>query len=93
MGKIVVIVIFILIIVGVVFCTKYMLRNSKQFWAKARELEDKINNTNDKEELLSLYDNEWKELKRLQMGEPQTSKLTYLYGLLKGKYEASNVLR
>jgi|ERR1035437_147966 hypothetical protein len=78
---------FISLLMSLFFISfSYLVNKSKAFWNKAEELEKKIAETNDKETLKLLFDNDFKELRKMSGGGPHVSKLNELYGILKTKY-------
>jgi hypothetical protein len=64
-----------------------MTRKSTKFWDFAKEVETLIEAAETKESLQSIFDNEFQDLQKLQMGHPHGSKLKELYAILKTKYK------
>ncbi len=60
---------------------------SKQFWNGIQILEEKIEKTNDISELEKLYEEDYEKLKQLSFLIPHYTKLSFLFGKLKGKIE------
>ncbi len=64
-----------------------MADESQKFWNYSKEVETLIEAAETKESLQSIFDNEFQDLQKLQMGHPHGSKLKELYAILKTKYK------
>jgi len=77
---------------GLLFGFMFMLmfsmsRKSDKFWDYAKVVESLVDDAETKESLQSIFDNEFQDLQKLQMGHPHGSKLKELYAILKTKYK------
>lgn len=64
-----------------------MIRRSNLFWDNAKILEDKAEKAETKAELKELFDNDFKELKRMSQGQPHYSEIARLYAIINTKYK------
>jgi len=64
-----------------------MIRRSNVFWDNAKILEDKADKAETKAELKELFDNDFKELKRMSQGGPHYSEIARLYAIINTKYK------
>jgi hypothetical protein len=64
-----------------------MMRKSTIFWDYAKLVEGLIENTETKESLQSLFDNEFQDLRKKCQGGPQIPELNRLYTIIKTKYK------
>lgn len=78
------IVLFIAAFVGLIVWT---MKTSKKFWATATKIEAEIDKATTCEELQRIFETTFSELTKYSGGEPQTSKVNYIYGTLNGKYQ------
>lgn len=67
------------------FFIRSTINKSKKFYDGANKLEDKIQHANTVIELEKLYEEDFKNLQKLSLGEPHSTKLGVLFGMLKGK--------
>jgi len=73
---------------GLVFMLMFsMSRKSDKFWDYAKEVEELIENADTKKSLQSIFNNEFQDLVKLQMGHPHGFKLKELHAVLKTKYK------
>lgn len=64
-----------------------MGRKSTKFWDYAKEVESLIDKSETKEELSSIYKNEFNTLRNLSMGNPHSMELTRLFAILQTKHK------
>ena len=62
-------------------------RKSNIFWDYSREVEGLINAANTQEELQSVFDNQFQELRKKCVGGHQMPEITRLYTIIKTKYQ------
>lgn len=62
-------------------------RSSYIFWGEAERLECKIDNADDKDVLLQIYDEDFENLKKLSCGAIHNEELRRLYTIIKTKYK------
>jgi hypothetical protein len=79
-------------LMGVMFGLAFMLmfsmsRKSDKFWDYAKVVEELINKAETKESLQLIFDNEFQDLQKLQMGHPHGYKIKELHTVLKTKYQ------
>lgn len=64
-----------------------MIRKSSKFWAYAETVEEIIQKASTKEELESIFENEFQTLREMSLGRPHTQELTKLYHIMKTKHQ------
>lgn len=69
------------------FLMASMGRKSTKFWDYAKEVESLIDKAETKEELSSIYKNEFNTLRNLSMGNPHSMELTRLFAILQTKHK------
>jgi hypothetical protein len=67
-----------------------MSRKSVIFWSYAEEVEKLIDEANTKDELQSIFDNQFQELRKKCQGGPQIPEVNRLYTVMKTKYKYVN---
>lgn len=67
-----------------------MMRKSTIFWAYAEKIEELIDSATTKDELQSIFDNEFQDLRKKCQGGPQIPELTRLYAVMKTKFKYIN---
>lgn len=67
-----------------------MMRKSTIFWEYAKEVEKLIDDANTKDELQSIFDNQFQELRKKCQGGPQIPELNRLYTVMKTKHKYVN---
>lgn len=70
-----------------VMLTISIIRKSTIFWDYAKEVKKLIDGVNSKDELLSIFDNQFPELRKKCQGGPQILELNRLYTIMKTKYK------
>jgi hypothetical protein len=76
------------ILFGLMFMLMFsMMRKSTIFWDYAKLVEGLIENTETKESLQSIFDNEFQDLRKKCQGGPQIPELNRLYTIIKTKYK------
>ena len=79
---------FISILLGmIVSMFTSISRNSHLFWDEAERLACKIDNAEDKDILLQIYDEDFENLKKLSCGAIHNEELRRLYTIIKTKYK------
>lgn len=63
------------------------MRKSTIFWEYAEEVEKLIDDANTKDELQSIFDNQFQELRKKCQGGPQIPELNRLYTVMKTKHK------
>ena len=64
-----------------------MMRKSIIFWDYSKEVEKLIEDAKTQEELQSVFNNQFQELRKKCQGGPQIPELTRLYTIMKTKYQ------
>jgi hypothetical protein len=64
-----------------------MARASDKFWEKSKLIEKLIDDTNTKDGLESIYQNDFKVLQKLSMGKPHNYELNRIFTIIKTKYK------
>jgi len=76
------------IILGLVFALlNSMAKKSQKFWDYSKEVKSLIDKAETKEELSSIYKNEFNTLRNLSMGNPHSMELTRLFAILQTKHK------
>ena len=76
-----------LLFVGVEILVDSMCKSSDAFWRYAREIENLIENAETKDELQTIYNNEFQKLVKMQMGKTHSTMLVKLDSTLTTKYK------
>jgi hypothetical protein len=63
------------------------LRKSRVFWNTSKELYEKIDQAKTKEELKNLFDNHFKKLCDLSMGNPHYIELNRIHAIIETKHK------
>lgn len=64
-----------------------MMRKSQIFWDYAKEVEELIENADTKDELQSIFDNQFQEIRKKSQGGPHSIERNRLYTIMKTKYK------
>lgn len=67
--------------------TTLSFRKSQKFWDYSKEVQILVDNAKTKEEIRSVYNNEFKTLQKLSQGGPHVVELTKLSAILNTKYD------
>lgn len=79
------------VLFGLMFMLMFsMMRKSQIFWDYAKVVEDLIENANTKDELQSIFDNQFQELRKKSQGGPHYIERNRLYTIMKTKYTYIN---
>lgn len=73
----------------------FAIRNSKKFWDYAKEVEKLIDETDSVDDIVKIYENEWKKLRKMYIGgvnSPQRYEVIRLRTMIEIKYKTLNKL-
>lgn len=64
-----------------------MMRKSQQFWDFSKEVDAKIKAANTRDAIIEVYENDFKQLKKMSIGGPHYMELNRLYTIMKTKLD------
>lgn len=64
-----------------------LIRKSITFWEMAKNLESKINDSENKISLDNIFNEDFQNLKKISLGDPHSVELRRLYTIMKTKYK------